>query len=187
MKNIDYETRTKCVVSGDENLELLSSEKYPLFCGCTEEVQSEDIIADMNFCISKNSGVIQLQKLIPLNLLYANGHDAGSVGAIWQEHHKQFARFVMQYKPKKILEIGGGHGKLALECLKLDENLNYTILEPNSNYKHEKISYIDAFFSKDLVADKNFDTIVHSHTFEHIYNPHEFLEELSSTLTGGGI
>ncbi len=43
---------------------------------------------------------------------------------------------------------------------------------------------MDSFIKKLLIMEAN--TIVHSHTFEHIYNPHEFLEEISSVLMGGG-
>ncbi|MCW1376584.1 class I SAM-dependent methyltransferase, partial [Campylobacter jejuni] len=39
---------------------------------------------------------------------------------------------------------------------------------------------------KEIFNNRSFDTITHSHTFEHIYNPHEFLEEISSALMGGG-
>lgn len=126
---------------------------------------------------------MQLKKLIPLSVLYANGHDAGSVGVLWEEHHKEFAQFIMQNNPKNVLEIGGGHGRLSQNCLKLGR-VNWTIVEPNSKKKYENIEYIDGFFSKEICKNKNFDTIIHSHTFEHIYNPNEFLEEISSI--GGG-
>ncbi|MGJ0112871.1 class I SAM-dependent methyltransferase [Campylobacter molothri] len=183
MNNIKLVKRHKCVIS-DSDLEFLSQDKFPLFCGCVNSDDQDDYICDQNWTISKE-GVIQLQNLIPLDLLYANGHDAGSVGALWEEHHKEFANFVIKTNPKSVLEIGGGHGKLSQNCLGI-KNIKWTIVEPNTENKYENVDYIDGFFHKEIFNDRYFDTIVHSHTFEHIYNPHEFLEEISSVLMGGG-
>ena len=183
MKKIDYIERTNCAITGESEFEPAFGFDFPLFCGCTNEPQSEDLVARMNFVIFKPSGVVQLKNLVPLDVLYKNGHDAGSVGALWEEHHSEFASFVMSFKPKKLLEIGGGHGKLALKCLEKDKTLSYTIIEPNST-KHEKITYIDSFFGKEKL-DTKYDTIVHSHTFEHIYEPNLFLTQIYEALSGG--
>ncbi|MDE5603752.1 MAG: class I SAM-dependent methyltransferase, partial [Helicobacter sp.] len=160
--------RKECVINNSE-LEFLSKDKFPLFCGCVENGIENDFICEQEWAISKD-GVIQLKNLIPLNLLYTAGHDSGMIGGLWEEHHQEFANFVMQTQPKNVLEIGGGHGKLAQNCLKLG-NLQWTIVEPNSNNKYAGIHYIDNFFTKEIFSDRTFDTIVHSHTLEHIYNP----------------
>ena len=181
MQKFDYIERTKCAVTGDTEFESLFEYDFPLFCGCTNEPKSEDVVARTSFVISKPSGVVQLKRLIPLDLLYKNGHDAGSVGALWEEHHEAFADFVMGFAPQKVLEIGGGHGKLALKCLEKGVR-DYSIIEPNST-KHEKITYIDGFFGRDKLGAK-YDTVVHSHTFEHIYEPNEFLAQIYDALSG---
>ena len=103
MDTIPYIDREKCVITKDCDLEILSSESYPIFCGCLPHDDLEsDIIATQTFAISK-SGVIQLKRLIPLDMLYQYGHDAGSVGSLWDSHHKEFAEFIMQAQPKKVL------------------------------------------------------------------------------------
>ncbi len=183
MQGFEYIQRKNCVITGSE-LEPLSKEDFPLFCGCTEEEAENDLICEQEIAISKE-GVLQLKKLIPLELLYKNGHDAGSVGSLWEEHHREFANFIMQTKPQNILEIGGGHGKLSQNCLELNPSLKYTIVEPHSAKKYDNVSYIDAFFSKQTL-EQNCDCIVHSHTFEHIYEPLAFLKDCFETLTGGG-
>lgn len=187
MKHFNYIVREKCAITGNIEFESLFKMKFPLFCGCVKQSQNDDIIADMEFVIAKPSGVVQLKNLIPLDLLYKDGHDAGAVGALWDSHHSEFADFVMSFKPKNVLEIGGAHGKLALKCLEKEPNLSYTIIEPNST-KHDKIHYIDGFFGKDKLPQK-YDCIVHSHTFEHIYEPNEFLSAIYDSLcaqTNGG-
>lgn len=190
MKDFNYIMREKCAITGDSEFESLFKMKFPLFCGCVKQAQNKDIIADMEFVIAKPSGVVQLKNLIPLDLLYKDGHDAGAVGALWDSHHSAFADFVVSFKPKNVLEIGGAHGKLALKCLEKDSNLSYTIIEPNST-KHDKIHYIDGFFGNATLPQK-YDCIVHSHTFEHIYEPNEFLSAIYDSLcesaqtSGGG-
>ncbi|EOH9591992.1 class I SAM-dependent methyltransferase [Campylobacter jejuni] len=113
--------------------------------------------------------------------MYKNGHYAGNIGKIWDEHHKEFAKFIFQIKPKSVLEIGGGHGKLSQFFLKLDP-ISWTIIEPNIENKFENVNYIDGFFSKDVCNNKQYDTIVHSHVLEHIYDPNIFFSEISSFL-----
>ncbi|EAK5790433.1 class I SAM-dependent methyltransferase, partial [Campylobacter lari] len=179
--------RNKCIISDDDNLETLSNIKYPIFCGCTEEDVSNDILANENIVISKKYGVIQLKELIPLEILYKNGHDSGAIGGIWMEHHKQFSDFVVKFNPKNVLEIGGGNGILADNCINNNNNnISWTIIEPNPNENNNKVKYIKSFFNKTYLLDSSFDTVVHSHTLEHIYNPNEFLHEISDSLNGGG-
>ncbi len=185
MQEIKYEIRNNCIISNDSELEVLSNNKCPIFCGCVEHDANEDLIADEEIAISKNYGVIQLCKLIPLDMLYKNGHDAGSVGSLWESHHLEFSNFIMDNQPKKVIEIGGAHGKLALNCLR-KQNISWTIVEPNPTNKIPQINYIQDFFSKEILQDGDYDTIVHSHTFEHIYDPHRFLCDIKTAMGGGG-
>ncbi|EAI3095138.1 methyltransferase domain-containing protein, partial [Campylobacter lari] len=177
--------RSRCPITNSENIEILSNRKFPLFCGCTTENSESDLIYEEEFAICKDSGVLFSNKLIPLDILYKNGHYAGSVGKIWEEHHEAFANFISQVKPRNILEIGGGHGKLAQNFLKLQKT-NWTIVEPDTKNKFSNVNYIDGFFDKNICKDKQYDVIVHSHTFEHIYDPNEFLNDISDSLNEKG-
>ena len=186
MPQIPYIIRDKCAITSDDDLEILISKDYPIFCGCVSQDSIEqDIIATQTFAISKQYGVIQLKKLIPLDMLYQYGHDAGSVGNLWETHHIEFSKFIIESTPKNVLEIGGGHSKLALNCLQQKE-IKWSIVEPNPTQKDDSINYIESFFTKDVLLKDNYDTIVHSHTFEHIYDPHSFLADIASTMGGGG-
>lgn len=187
-KNNDKECylikRQKCTI-GNAELEFLSKENFPLFCGCVESDLKYDLICEQEWVISKE-GVIQLKKnLIPLEILYANGHDTGVAGVLWEEHHREFVSFIIKSDSKSILVIGGKHGKLSQNRLSL-AGIKWTIVEPSSENKHKNVDYIDGFFHKEIFNNRSFDTIAHSHTFEHIYNPHEFLKEISSAFIGGG-
>jgi hypothetical protein len=82
----------------------------------------EDILSDMSWKISKESGAIQLNPLLPLDVVYNSEHGSGTVGKAWDEHHQAFADFVNKFKTN-ILEIGGLHGILAQKCLQIKSNI----------------------------------------------------------------
>ena len=67
MQNI---SRLKNVISQEDDLELLHELKnFPVFMGCVDHGSNEDLCADQSWSISSNNGIIQLTKLIPLNIL----------------------------------------------------------------------------------------------------------------------
>ena len=54
---------------------------------------------DMNWKISKSSGTIQLNPLMPPSVVYPKNHqNSGSIGNLWLLHHKSFANFIKKFK-----------------------------------------------------------------------------------------
>jgi len=147
-----------------------------------EKEDNNDLFADMKWMISKSSGVIQLEELIPLDELYFQSHQAGSIGELWKKHHTALADFIHQYDCSDIFEIGGGHGILANEYHKLKDT-PWTILEPNpAPSTITKAKYINGFFNESFKYNNSFDTVVHSHLFEHVYDPDVFMSQLSNFI-----
>ena len=180
---MEFLNRTECVLTGKKDLkQLVVFEKYPLFMGCTNKPESQDIKVDMEWSISKSSGVIQLSKLIPLNILNSENHN-NIIGNIWKNHHKEFAQFINKFKPKGgILEIGGAHGYLS-KIYQEEHNIDWTIIELNPvPVDLCRAIFIKGMFSKKLIADVNYETIIHSHVMEHIYDPNQFLNLISDCL-----
>ena len=169
-------TRDKCVINGDKSLELLYVFKnFPIYMGCTETNADEDIFFDMNWYISKN-GCIQLNPLVPIEILYKNSHSE-SIGEVFNNLHIEFAKFIEKYNHKKIFEIGGAHGKLSKEYTKLIDNAEWTILEPDPNpVNGVNAKIIKGFFGPSFNLEWNYDVVVHSHVYEHIYQPEEFMK-----------
>ena len=176
--------RNHCAVSGKDDLETLYTfRNFPVYMGCTTEPQEKDILEDMEWGISKSSGLIQLMKLVPEDVVYQASHGSGSIGKTWQNHHKAFADFIYEFHPKDVLEIGGGHGLLAKNY---PESISWTILEPNPTpVEGTPAKYIKGFFDKNFKNDGKYHCFVHSHTFEHIYEPMEFMHIVSEFLQDG--
>lgn len=186
---MNYINRNTDVVLGGTLLEdLYTFKNFPVFMGCTDQDSSEDVLADMSWKISPESGMIQLNPLLPLEVVYSEEHGSGTVGAAWNEHHQAFAEFVHKYSPKEVLEIGGLHGILAQKVLALDKSINWTIIEPNPRIPEElPVEVITGFFNSDFKSEKDFDTVIHSHVLEHIYNPDEFMEHKASFMQDGNL
>ena len=116
MQNIN---RLKNVISQEDDLELLHELRdFPVFMGCVDHGSDKDLHVDQSWSISSNNGIIQLNKLIPLNILYQSEHDSGAVGNLWAEHHFKFSEFIHEQEPNSVLEIGGAHGILSREYKK---------------------------------------------------------------------
>ncbi len=115
--------RNQNVINYKKDLKKIKSlKKFPVFMGTSSQKKSRDLLADMNFYISKSSGIVQLNPILPFNTIYKKGHNSGLVGSLWKKHHNNFANFIKAYKPKSVLEIGGGHGILSKNYLNKKKN-----------------------------------------------------------------
>lgn len=184
---MEYLPRNFDVLDGSGDLEHLHTfTNFPVYMGVESQLRDDDLLADMRWVISRSTGVIQLDPTLPLEIVYARSHGSGSVGGLWDHHHQSFASFVARQDPLRVLEIGGGHGKLASNVARM-KDVDWVIVEPNPSADETcPAMVIDAFFSPSLAIGLNFDTIVHSHVLEHIYEPASFCRDLATVLNEGG-
>ena len=167
-------------------VDLYSFKNFPVYMGCTTDDFKNDIFADMNWQISRSSGAIQLNPLLPLEVIYKEEHGSGCVGNLWNKHHKSFANFISEFNPKKVLEIGGLHGILSKFYYEYDQKIDWTIIEPNpSPVEGVKANFIKGYFNENFKIEKDIDTIIHSHVLEHIYDPQLFLSHISNFISDG--
>jgi ubiquinone/menaquinone biosynthesis C-methylase UbiE len=151
--------------------------------GCTNLPIDNDQFHDMSWYISKSSGTIQLNPLLPLNVVYQRSHYSGTIGKLWDEHHSKFAEFILKFSPENVLEIGGLNGTLAKKC-KSFVDIDWTIIDPNpsSILSEYNIDVIKGFFDENFVPDKKYKMIVHSHLLEHVYDINKFLKNIQNIL-----
>lgn len=181
---MNYIQRDKDVITGEANLEHLYTFKdFPVFMGCTDQPKEKDLVADMSWHISPSSGMIQLNTLLPLEVVYAEEHGSGTVGDVWNQHHAAFAEFVTKYTSvNSVLEIGGLHGHLAKKCLE-KRDLNWTIVEPNPRVDQSiPVKVIKTFFDDKFTSEEKYDAVVHSHVLEHIYDPLTFMRHVANFM-----
>ena len=178
--------RTKCIISEVGSIHpLLTLKKFPILMSpVTEGSKETDIFEDMEWGYS-DAGHIQLINTIDPLLIYTNYHNSGTIGKIWKDHHQTFAEFIQQDKFKNVLEIGGSSGTLANNFMTIENSFKWTMIEPSlSILENHKINLIKGYFEEYNFNEK-FDTIVHSHCFEHVYDPIKFLNKIYSLLDYG--
>src|SRR3972149_752310 len=179
-------TRKTSLVTGKTNLEhLYTFKKFPVFIGCTDSPRSKDIRADMIFDICRDTGFIQLRKLLNPDLVYSSYHSE-AVGGIWAQHHDQFCNFVRKFNPRTVIEIGGSNGYIAQKLTSIVSKSHVTMVEPNPAFPgNKRIKVIKAFFDDKFKLQENFDTMIHSHVWEHLYDPVAALSHMRDFLPVG--
>lgn len=180
-------SRDKCLVTGKADLEhLYTFRNFPVFMGCVENTPlEEDLRSDMSWWISREAGLIQLNPIPALESIYPASHGSGTIGRIWESHHIEFAEFILNNAGNNILEIGGGHGFLPQYCLKKLPDSKWTLIDPNPTCESShRFEVIRGFFP--IPDSKKYNTIIHSHLFEHMLDPIDFCKKIYSDLEDGG-
>jgi predicted SAM-dependent methyltransferase len=185
-KKMKYLKRDRSIITNKKDLEILKVFKdFPVFIGATNQPYKKDLRADLSIAIDKDTGIIQLNKLLPLDIVYSQYHSE-ALGGVWKEHHDLFIAFLSKYKLNKILEIGGSNGYMAKEYLKKNKKADWIMVEPTPSIKSfKRLLIIPKMFDKKFKLDYEVDGVVHSHVFEHIYDSAEFLEAISNFLKSG--
>ena len=148
--------RKLSLINNTNNLEHLHTFKQvPISMGCTSEDQSKDILQDQIWDICKDTGIIQLRNPLPLKLVYAFPHNDG-IGKVWEDHYQSFANFINKFNVNKVLEIGGGAGRLGKVYLNKSPLYSWTMVEPNHSYQtidNPNFKHIMEWFDKILSVE----------------------------------
>jgi hypothetical protein len=157
--------------------------KFPIYMGVTELPLDSDIFMDQEWAICENCSCLQLNNLVPLEILYSVNHSVEAVGKIWQTHHEEFAKTIVRESPVSICEIGGSHGYLARIITHKLPEVKYLMIEPSPTFHNERIEIVKGFFEDHSERVLGFDSIIHSHVLEHLYEPLKFMTELNKNMT----
>lgn len=176
-------SRKKCCICSASDLKgFLNVPQFPIFMGTTSQSVDKDLFYDLDWVICDGCGCLQLSKLIPMELLYDTQHSSGTVGDIWKQHHIEFSKFIFRDNITSICEIGAGNCELASIVLKTNPGLKYLIIEPNPANVPNGADTIKGFIEDNFNQAKKFQSIVHSHVLEHVYNPQTFISGLASIM-----
>jgi len=179
-------SRINCVICNKSKLKnIYNLENVPISLSCSKEIIKNK--SNMSFSQCENCKTIQLDRLIELKLLYSESHNYTSVGETWNNYFNLFnTKIKTLIENKNILEIGCPSGKI---CLKNNNYNKWFIIEPNKNNNilfNDKIIFIETFFDENFIFNENIDIIIHSHLFEHIYEPNKFLKKCYDILPENG-
>jgi hypothetical protein len=183
--------RTECVVCSSKKFELLYIfDNMPMYIGVSNQESNTDKFSDQSWYICKNCGCIQLLDLVDLHNLYSISHNP-AIGKTWMMHNKDFSDYILKHGHDKILEIGGGSLNIA-NIIAINKKIKkYKIYDIHCNKSGsipEIIEFNESFFdlNEDTMNVGTFNTIILSHTFEHLYDPVSHLIKFHDILPFGG-
>lgn len=182
--------RKKCVCCNSTNLiSLYGLESFP--SSSSQHIVPTYDIEHLNFCYCNNCFQVQLKTLCDLKILYKTSHNSEIVGDTWKNHFKKLHLFICENIPDicelNVLDIGDPVFKLGREFKnfkgewhRIDPNCEEYGNQPN-------IKIYKKFFDNDFCLDSKIDVVIHSHLFEHMYDPLIFLEHIRTFLPNNGL
>jgi len=169
--------RTNCVICESNSFNhVYSLENYPITPSSSSLDLSSDEFNNCIFISCNYCGAVQLKNLVDPFKLYKDSHNSTENTPTWKEHHQLFAKFIHENTDThSILEIGGNSGILYKYLNRYIAD--YTILDIcNSGNRPLEIKFIEGNCETfDFTDHKN---LVLSHTFEHLYYPIKFINNL---------
>ena len=103
--------RNSSILKKKSKLEHLHTfNNCPASMACTIQDQNEDLVMDQIWDICQKTGLIQLRKIFPLEVVYQFSHNDG-IGKVWENHDIAFLKFILNFNNlDSIFEIGAGAG-----------------------------------------------------------------------------
>ena len=173
--------RTHCVLCRGTSLtELFSLRDYPITPSSSLLGPETDETEDCTFASCAACGALQLKTLIDPVKLYEHSHNSTENTPTWKEHHKAFSDFILATSPEQLLEIGGNSG--TLYRLLAEQIPDYTILDIcDSEKRPQAVQFLKG--NCEIFDLSGHPHIAMSHTFEHLYSPRTFVENLAKANT----
>ena len=176
--------RKKCVYCKSILKKILELEDFPIKLYCVKKIEEWENTT-LSFAYCENCKTMQLDKLIDLKTLYSASHNTQIVGELWKNLYTFIKNIIItDVENSNVLEIGCPSGKI----LRTQDKYKYWyIIDPNViNIDKKNVITINDFFNENTKLEKEIDLIVHSHLFEHIYEPIEFIKNCYNILQNNG-
>ncbi len=178
--------RPHCVLTGSDDLvHITGFDSFPVFMGCTDLPEEDDITRPMQWWQSSGTGVLQLRPLLELDIVYLAAHNA-MVGETWEAHHAALAELIIRQEPRTVFELAGADGALAMKVLPQLPNCRWTCIDTNPTiHDDDRLTVVTGVIDDGLTVPDGTDFVVHSHFLEHAYRPRQLLEALAREMTPG--
>ena len=170
---MDIIIRNKCCICYNNLEDIITFKNYPISFSMTND--NKYTFEDLIFSECIKCKTIQIKNLIDLNILYNKPHNYNVIGKTWIEHFQEFSSMINKFKKNNdnVLEIGSPTDKIERY---IDNYSQWVLMDPNcEKYPEKKIQSINDFFSEEYNFNCKFDTIIHSHLLEHLYEPNKML------------
>lgn len=129
--------------------------------------------------------IVQNKYLVDPAVLYSSQH-VDMYGTNWRKMCSTFSDFIKTNTNYncEITEIGGGSGFLCDQLQNEFKFKNYIIIDPQYNGRTDnRIVYNMMYEEFSKKHNFNFDVVIISHLFEHLYSPAEFIKSLMNKGT----
>ena len=178
--------RSKCAICNGKITHIYDIPNIPVNLSCIDSTDNMQY-DNLSFSQCCDCNTIQLDTLISPYILYQSSHNDVSVGKTWENYfHLFIGKLTGIIENKTVLEIGCPSGKMAK---KMENYKNWIIVDPNirtTSEFNDRVEIVPSFFDCDFQIDRQIDVIVHSHLFEHIYDPNTFLQKCYALLEDEG-
>jgi len=169
--------RTNCVICDSSKFtHVYTFPNYPITQNSSPLDTSHDEFQDSTFVSCIDCGRVQLKTLIDPIKLYENCNRLIDATPTWKEHHKLFSDFIIENnKYTCVLEIGSS--TCPLYKLLKNTGIHYTTMDiADSDKRPSEVEFFQGNCEEFNFIGHN--SLILSHTFEHLYNPRKFLKNI---------
>lgn len=177
--------RDKSLITNSDMEHLHTFYNCPASMACTNQSVDKDLTMDQIWDICEQTGLIQLRKVFPLDVVYQFPHNDG-IGKVWENHDITLSKFIESFKDiNSCFEIGAGAGRVGKLFLSKNKSRRWIGLEPNHHYEKivmKNFIHKREWFDEGYIIKERVDAIIHSHVLEHMYNPISFFETIYNQM-----
>jgi predicted SAM-dependent methyltransferase len=178
--------KNNCAFCKGDLENIFSIKNMPTFMGAVTNFDNNFSKSDMTFTQCNQCGCVQIKELINPEILYQNNHNIETVGELWNTHYTEFSEFIKDgILNKMVLELADPSCKIAKYISEYSNKWDIVEYNPNLNIELPKVRFIKKWFDKSFDSEK-YDVIIHSHFFEHLFNPTDGLAKMNECLIEGG-
>lgn len=138
--------------------------------------------------VEEENLLMKLDVEIPSEDMFETYRYRSSINKPYIDHCAEMWKYVENFEPKRIADIGGNDGALLSTFQKMSKNeLDLVNIDASSSFRNDNeqkgISYVQDYWG-DLIFNEKFDVITSTNVFQHNPNYRKFLNGINNNLNG---